>query len=89
LSLPSDNQRASIKTPCQRQSAATIMLPSVAADLILIAARSSPRLPRYNPPQSETSVLFKLIAARYERRSLLITANTPLGEWNRLFPTPR
>jgi len=38
--------------------------------------------------QAETSVLFELIAARYERRSLLITANTPLGEWNRLFPDP-
>ena len=38
--------------------------------------------------QAETSVLFELIAARYERRSLLITANTPFGEWNRLFPDP-
>ncbi|MDU6375043.1 MAG: IS21-like element helper ATPase IstB, partial [Bradyrhizobium sp.] len=31
--------------------------------------------------QAETSVLFELIAARYERRSLLITANQPFGEW--------
>jgi DNA replication protein DnaC len=38
--------------------------------------------------QAETSVLSELIAARYERRSLLITANTPFGEWNRLFPDP-
>ena len=38
--------------------------------------------------QAETSVLFELIAARYERRSLLITANTPFGEWSRLFPDP-
>jgi DNA replication protein DnaC len=38
--------------------------------------------------QAETSVLFELISARYERRSLLITANTPFGEWNRLFPDP-
>jgi DNA replication protein DnaC len=30
--------------------------------------------------QAETSVLFELIAARYERRSLLITANQPFGE---------
>jgi DNA replication protein DnaC len=30
--------------------------------------------------QAETSVLFELIAARYERRSLLITANTSFGE---------
>lgn len=30
--------------------------------------------------------LFELIAARYERRSLLITANQPFGEWGRIFP---
>ena len=29
--------------------------------------------------QAETSVLFELIAARYERRSMLITANQPFG----------
>jgi DNA replication protein DnaC len=31
-------------------------------------------------------VLFELISARYERRSLLITANQPFGEWGRIFP---
>lgn len=36
--------------------------------------------------QAETSVLFELIAARYERRSLLITANQPFGDWARVFP---
>ena len=36
--------------------------------------------------QAETGVLFELIAARYERRSLLITANQPFGEWNKVFP---
>ena len=38
--------------------------------------------------QAETSVLFELISARYERRSLLITANQPFGEWNKIFPDP-
>lgn len=38
--------------------------------------------------QAETSVLFELISARYERRSLLITANRPFGEWNKVFPDP-
>lgn len=38
--------------------------------------------------QAETSVLFELISARYERRSLLITANQPFGEWNKVFPDP-
>jgi DNA replication protein DnaC len=36
--------------------------------------------------QAETSVIFELIAARYERRSLLITANQPFGEWHRILP---
>jgi DNA replication protein DnaC len=38
--------------------------------------------------QAETSVLFELISARYERRSLLITANQPFGEWGKVFPDP-
>jgi DNA replication protein DnaC len=36
--------------------------------------------------QAETSVLFELISARYERRSLLITANQPFGDWGKVFP---
>jgi DNA replication protein DnaC len=36
--------------------------------------------------QAETSVLFELIAARYERRSMLITANQPFGKWGKIFP---
>ena len=35
--------------------------------------------------QAETSVLFELISARYERRSMLITANQPFGEWGKIF----
>lgn len=38
--------------------------------------------------QAETSVLFELIAARYEQRSMLITANQPFGEWGKIFPDP-
>jgi DNA replication protein DnaC len=36
--------------------------------------------------QAETSVLFELIGARYERRSLLVTANQPFGEGGKIFP---
>ena len=36
--------------------------------------------------QAETSVLFELIGCRYERRSMLITANQPFGEWGKVFP---
>lgn len=38
--------------------------------------------------QAETSVLFELISARYERRSIMITANQPFGEWDKIFPDP-
>jgi DNA replication protein DnaC len=38
--------------------------------------------------QAETSVLFELISARYERRSVLITANQPFGDWGKIFPDP-
>ena len=36
--------------------------------------------------QAETSVLFELIGSRYERRSMLITANQPFGAWDSIFP---
>lgn len=38
--------------------------------------------------QAETSVLFELIAERYERRGLLITANQPFSAWDNVFPEP-
>lgn len=38
--------------------------------------------------QAETSVLFELIAERYERRSIITTCNQPFSEWNQIFPDP-
>ena len=38
--------------------------------------------------QAETSALFELINARYEQRSLLLTANQPFGKWDTIFPDP-
>jgi DNA replication protein DnaC len=35
---------------------------------------------------AETNVLFELIAERYERRSMIVTANQPFSEWNNIFP---
>lgn len=36
--------------------------------------------------EAETSVLFELIAQRYETGSLIITANQPFSEWDQIFP---
>jgi|HubBroStandDraft_1064217.scaffolds.fasta_scaffold117102_2 DNA replication protein DnaC len=38
--------------------------------------------------QAETSVLFELLAERYERRSVAITANTPFSQWGDVFVDP-
>lgn len=38
--------------------------------------------------QLETSVLFELIAQRYERHSIAITANQPFDSWSSVFPDP-
>jgi DNA replication protein DnaC len=39
-----------------------------------------------NKDHAETSVLFELIGCRYERKSMLITANQPFGDWGKVFP---
>lgn len=36
--------------------------------------------------QAETCALFELIAARYERRSIMVTANQPFSGWDAIFP---
>ena len=36
--------------------------------------------------QAETSVLFELIAERYERKSIALTANAPFSAWDQVFP---
>ena len=73
------------KLQAARQS---LQLPSALAkldrfDLIILDDLSYAR-----KDQAETSVLFELIAERYERRSLLITANQPFSGWNDVFPDP-
>ena len=35
--------------------------------------------------EAETSVFFERTAHRYERKSLLITANQPFSQWNTIF----
>ena len=38
--------------------------------------------------KAATPVLFELIAARYERKSLALTANQPFSGWDGVFPEP-
>lgn len=66
----------------------TLQLPSLLGtldrfDLIILDDLSYVRKDR-----AETSVLFELIAERYERRSLLITANQPFSGRRDVFPDP-
>lgn len=73
------------KLQASRQS---LQLPAALAkldrfDLIILDDLSYAR-----KDQAETSVLFELIAERYERRSLMITANQPFSGWNDVFPDP-
>ena len=73
------------KLQVARQS---LQLPSALAkldrfDLIILDDLSYVR-----KDQAETSVLFELIAERYERRSILITANQPFSGWDNVFPDP-
>ena len=41
---------------------------------------------RAHKDQAETSVLFELIARRYEYRSIAIAANQPFSGWDQIFP---
>jgi DNA replication protein DnaC len=38
--------------------------------------------------QAETTVLFEPVGVCYERRSMLITANQPFGDWDKVFHEP-
>ncbi|WP_408969584.1 ATP-binding protein [Paraburkholderia sp. BL6669N2] len=43
---------------------------------------------RAQGPGRDQRAVSKLIAERYERKSLLITANQPFSGWNDVFPDP-
>lgn len=73
------------KLQAARQS---LQLPSAFAkldrfDLIILDDLSYAR-----KDQAEISLLFELIAERYERKSLLIRANQPFSGWNDVFLDP-
>ncbi len=73
------------KLQAARQS---LQLPSALAKLDRFDLIALDDLSYARKDQAETSVLFELIAERYERKSLLITANQPVSGWNDVFPDP-
>jgi hypothetical protein len=56
----------------------------------LLTAAGAPRLASSTAStwRRPSSVLFELIAERYEHKSLAITANTPFSQWGELFVEP-
>lgn len=73
------------KLQAARQS---LQLPSMLTKLDRFDLIVPDDLPYVRKDQAETSVLFELIAERYERKSLLITANQPFSGWTDVFPVP-
>jgi hypothetical protein len=66
--------------------AASLALKAAIAKLDKYHLRILDDLAYVTKDQAETSVLFELIGARYEWRSLLTTANQPSGEWGKISP---
>jgi len=64
----------------------TYKLPNAIAKLSRVHALILDDIGYVKKDESETSVLFDLIAARYETGSMIITANQPFGEWDSIFP---
>lgn len=61
-------------------------LPDVIAKLARIPLLILDDIGYVKKNDAETSVLFELIADRYETNSLIITSNQPFGEWDQIFP---
>ena len=77
-------------------SATTLVQHLQHAKLQLILPATLKKLDRYDllviddlgyvkKSEAETSVLFELIAHRYERKSVLVTANQPFSQWDHIF----
>lgn len=69
-----------------QQARQAYRLPEAIAKLARIPLLILDDLGYVKKDDAETSVLFELIADRYESSSLIITANQPFGEWDQIFP---
>jgi DNA replication protein DnaC len=70
----------------QQPQAARLALPAALVKLDKFDCLILDDLGYVRKDEAETSVLFELIAERYERRSLIITCNQPFSEWGQIFP---
>ena len=51
-----------------------------------LTREQAPEISFFKKDDAETSVLFELIADRYESSSLIITSNQAFGDWDQIFP---
>jgi DNA replication protein DnaC len=65
-----------------------LLLPALIAKLDRFACLVLDDLGYARKDQAEITVLFELIAGRYERRSLIVTCNQPFSAWEQIFPDP-
>ncbi len=68
-----------------QQAKAQLLLPTALSKLDRFDLLIVDDLGYVKKSEAETSVLFELIAHRYERKSLLITANQPFSQWHEIF----
>jgi DNA replication protein DnaC len=73
----------------QQPQAARLALPAALVKLDKFDCLILDDLGYVRKDEAETSVLFELIAERYERGSMLITSNRTFGEWGQIFPEPK
>jgi DNA replication protein DnaC len=69
-----------------QQARADYRLPEVIAKLARIPLLILDDIGYVKKDEAETSVLFELIADRYESQSLIITSNQPFDQWDKIFP---
>ena len=69
-----------------QKAKAELRLPEALAKLSKIPLLILDDIGYVKKEEAETSVLFELIAERYESKSLIITANQPFAEWDAIFP---
>jgi len=68
-----------------QQAKRELLLPQALAKLDKYALLILDDIGYVKPSESESSVLFELIAHRYESASLLITSNQPFSAWDSIF----